>query len=264
MNLLIEKKRRVLELTLNRPEKRNALTSAMCEDMVGAVEAVQDDAEIGSILIRAVGQVFCAGMDLDEAVAAAGIELGPVHERLFSIGFNSNKPIIVSVNGAALGGGLGLVAQGHVVVAERSSVFALPEIRIGLWPFLVYRAVESSIGTRRTLALSLTGRSFDAEEALAWGLVHRVCPDDEVCDRGSNLARDIAKACPRAIHAGMTYVRESRGKSLAEAGEIAAALRDELMRSDDFKEGVDAFKHKREAEWPSIPAVFYSGKHISR
>jgi enoyl-CoA hydratase/carnithine racemase len=245
MSLLIEKKSRVLQITLNRPQKRNALTSNMCKGLIEAVESVQNDSEIGSVLIAAAGHVFCAGMDLEEAVSPAGMDLGPLHERLFVIGFHSIKPIIVAVNGAALGGGLGLVAQGHVVVAERSSVFALPEIRIGLWPFLVYRAVENSIGSRRTLALSLTARSFDAEEALAWGLIHSICPDGEVRECAANIAEEIAKGGLRAIQAGMTYVRDSRGKSLQEAGEIAGRLRDELMRSEDFRESVEAFKRKR-------------------
>lgn len=264
MNLNIEIQRRVLRIALNRPEKRNALTSDMCNGIVDAIESAQTNPQVGSILIKATGQVFCAGMDLDEAAGSSGVDLGTAHERLFSVGFHSTKPIVVSVSGAALGGGLGLVAQGHVVVAERSSVFALPEIRIGLWPFLVYRAVETSIGTRRTLALSLTGRSFTAEEAMAWGLIHKICPDDEVCDRGTNLAIDIAKACPRAIQAGMTYVRDSREKTLHEAGDIARVLRDELMKSDDFKEGVAAFKQRREAEWPSMPAHSYDHKHVTR
>jgi enoyl-CoA hydratase/carnithine racemase len=257
MSLLVETKRRVLRITLNRPEKRNALTSDMCKGIVEAVQAAENDAEIGSILISGVGQVFCAGMDLDEAASPAGLELGPVHERLFSIGFESHKPIIVAVNGAALGGGLGLAAQGHVVLAEQSSVFCLPEVRIGLWPFLVYRAVEASIGARRTLALSLTARNFHAHEALAWGLVHKVCPDDELTDRACNLARDIAKACPTAVHAGMCYAHTAHGKSWHEAGLVAGQLRDELMKSEDFREGVAAFKQKREPSWPSMPQSFY-------
>jgi enoyl-CoA hydratase/carnithine racemase len=235
----------------------------MCDEIANAVYSAQEDADIGCILITAVGQVFCAGMDLDEAVTPAGIDSAAAHERLFSIGFNTTKPIVISVSGAALGGGLGLVAQGHVVLAERSSVFALPEIHIGLWPFLVFRAVENSIGTRRTVALSLTARSFTAEDALAWGLVHKISPDDEVYDRACNLARELAKASPRAVQAGMTYVRDSRDKSLHEAGEVARQLRDELMKSDDFKEGVAAFKQRRDAEWPSMPASFYHNKHHS-
>lgn len=264
MNLLVERKRRVLEITLNRPEKRNALNAEMCEGIVVAVDSAQEDAQIGAILIRAAGQVFCAGMDLDEAISPKGLELGPVHERLFSVGYESKKPIVISVNGAALGGGLGLVAQGHVVVAEQSSVFGLPEIHLGLWPFLVYRAIATSIGTRRTLALSLTARNFHSQEALAWGLVHRVCPDDEVCDRGTNTARDIAKACPRAIESGMIYARESFNKGWQEAGHLAARLRDDLMLSEDFKEGVAAFKQKRSAQWPSMPGEFYEDNKHAR
>lgn len=265
MSLHIEKKRRVLRITLNRPEKRNALTLAMCQGIVDAVSEVDNDAEIGSILITAVGQVFCSGMDLDEAVLPATDELTSVHERLFSIGLAAHKPIIVAVNGAALAGGLGLVAQGHVVLAEQSSVFCLPEIRIGLWPFMVYRAVEASIGARRTLALSLTGRNFHAQEALAWGLVHKVCPDDEVFERACNLARDIARACPAAVHAGMCYAHTAREKSWHDAGLVAAQLRDELMSSGDFHEGVAAFKEKRDPKWPSMPESFYqNGKAGNR
>lgn len=257
MSLDIEKNRRVLTITLCRPEKRNALDSVMCDGIVTAVEEVQDDPSIGAILIAAEGQVFSSGMDLDEALSPAGMDLGRVHERLFSIGYTSRKPILIAVNGAAMGGGLGLVAQGHYVIAEHSSIFSLPEIRVGLWPFLVYRAMEASIGARRTLALSLTGAPFRAQEALAWGLVHKLCPDEEMLDRARNLARDIAHSSPRAITAGMTYAQQSREKTWHEAGLVAAGLRDELMNSEDFHEGVHAFKQKREPRWPSMPQEFY-------
>jgi enoyl-CoA hydratase/carnithine racemase len=259
MSLNIDQKRRVLQITLNRPEKRNALTAEMCRGIVDAVSKADADPEVGCILIAAVGQVFCAGMDLDEAVSPAQ-DLGAVHERLFSIGNQSHKPIVVSVNGAALGGGLGLVAQGHVVLAEQSSVFCLPEIRIGLWPFFVYRSVEAAIGARRTLALSLTARNFHAHEALAWGLVHKVSPDDEIADRAVNLARDIAKSCPSAVYAGMCYAHTAYGKSWHEAGLVAANIRDQLMKSEDFHEGVAAFKERREPRWPSMPASFYESE----
>ncbi len=253
MNLLVEKKHRVLQVTLNRPEKRNALTFEMCEGIVRAIESAQDDRSIGAILIEAAGQVFSAGMDLDEAVSPRGAELTHIHERLFTIGSESLKPIVVGVNGAALGGGLGLAMQGHVIVAERSSKFGLPEIRIGLWPFLVYRAVQSAVGPRRTLELSLTGHLFSAEEALSWGIVSQLCRDDETCDRASATARELAKACPSAIAAGMQYARDAREKTWQEAGRIAADLRDKLMASDDFKEGCAAFKENRAPHWPSMP-----------
>jgi enoyl-CoA hydratase/carnithine racemase len=196
-------------------------------------------------------------MDLDEAVSSHDQQMEAAHEELFSVGARSLKPIVVAANGTALGGGLGLVAQGHVVLAEEGAVFGLPEIRIGLWPLLVYRSVSAALGPRRTLELSLTGQPFKAEEAFEWGLVCRVCPHAELADRAYSVARQIAKASPDAISCGMRYVRDAAGKSWSEAGRLAAELRKELMQSADFREGVEAFKHKREPHWPSMPAHFY-------
>ena len=258
MNLEIKRQSRVLRIILDRPQKRNALTLDMCSGIADAVESVQDDPDIGSIFISAAGKVFCAGMDVDERGAASPSRLAEVHDRLFTMGSKSLKPIVLAVNGAAMGGGLGLVTQGHVVIAASSSAFALPEIRLGLWPFLVYRSIEEAIGPRRMLALSLTGHTFHAEEALAWGIVHHMCPDDEVLDRAGAIASDLAKASPAAITAGMRYVRDARGKSWDEAGQIAAELRDQLMDHADFEEGCRAFKERREPRWPSMPQEFYA------
>ena len=263
MELLVEQKRRVLKLILNRPEKRNALTSGMCSAMVEAVEKVQENEEIGSILLCANGPVFCAGMDLDEAAVMDHKQLSDIHGDLFSLGINSKKPIVIAVNGAALGGGLGLVAQGHIVTVGTGAVFALPEIHVGLWPFLVYRSVEAALGPRRTLELSLTGRLFHAQDALDWGLVHSVCHPGEVSNRGKGIANDLAKASPAALSAGMQYFHQTREKSWGESAEIAKRLRCNLMETDDFKEGYEAFKHKREPRWPSMPHDFYPVQHGS-
>lgn len=254
--LAVAQKDRILQITLNRPEKRNALTCDMCAGIAEAVGSAQGSEDVGVILITAVGPVFCAGMDLDEA-ALPHHNLAAAHEELFTMGAHSVKPIVICVSGAALGGGLGVAAQGHIVLAAENAVFGLPEIRIGLWPFLVYRSVEAALGARRTLELSLVGRSFHAPEALQWGLVHQICPCAEVCERANALARDLARASPHAIAAGMKYFRDSRGKNMQQAGEIAAALRTELMASGDFDEGRTAFKEKREPRWPSMPAGYY-------
>lgn len=257
MQLMVERKRRILRITLNRPEKRNALTASMCQQIVQAVDNAQADREIGSILMMANGHVFSAGMDLDEANDLDKGALDDVHERLFTLGSTSLKPIVVCVNGAALGGGLGLVAQGHVVTASSGAVFGLPEIRIGLWPFLIYRAVENAIGARRALELSLTGRLFHAQEALHWGFVQTVAPAGEVLDRAKGLAVDLAKTSPAAVAAGMRYVQQSRGLDLRSAGALSRDLRRQLMETDDFTEGYTAFKEKREPRWPSMPNGFY-------
>ncbi len=260
MNLLVSKHQRVLHLTLNRPEKRNALDSALCKAIVSAVGEAQNDSDTGCIMLTAAGSVFCAGMDLDETGTAAATDLATLHESLFSIGSQSVKPIVMAVNGAALGGGMGLVAQAHIVFAGEGASFGLPEIKVGLWPFLVYRSVTTAIGPRRALAVSLSGRPFNAQQACEWGLVHRVVPASEVEDRCRVAADRLAKASPLALSLGMQYVQQSAGKSWREAGELAASLRAKLMESADFEEGRSAFKQKREAHWPSMPRTFYDGK----
>jgi enoyl-CoA hydratase/carnithine racemase len=262
MDLLVERKRRVLRLTLNRPEKRNALNSHMCLGIAEEVEAAQTQDDVGSILILATGHVFSAGMDLDEAGAHSSEKLAEIHERLFRIGAESIKPIVICVNGAALGGGLGLVAQGHVVTASTGAVFGLPEIRIGLWPFLIYRAVEEALGPRRTLELSLTGRFFHANDALHWGLVQTVSPAAEAADRAKSVAVDLARSSPVALKAGMSYVREARGLDLAAAAVVGRRIRNHVMETDDFKEGYAAFKQKREPHWPSMPNGYYEHRVV--
>jgi enoyl-CoA hydratase/carnithine racemase len=256
--LRINKQERVLRITLNRPEKRNALTVGMCRELVDAMEIVQDDANIGSILLDAEGRAFCAGMDLDEAVADKAQESIAIHERLFSLGRVSRKPIVACIAGPALGGGVGLVAQAHVAVAAQGALFGLTEIRTGLWSFLVYRSVEAAIGSRRAFELSLTGRLFSTQEGLSWGLLHHVAHAFEVEDRAEAVAREISRASPDAVRLGIAYVHGSRGKSWEDAGKVAAVLRETCAGGPDFREGVAAFHDHREARWPSMPAGTYA------
>lgn len=257
MNLLVSKKQRVLHIVLNRPEKRNALNAEICGGIVAAVSEAQQRDDVGCIMLGATGTVFCSGMDLDEASEIGETELAASHDALFSLGSQSLKPIVIAVQGAALGGGLGLVAQGHIVFAGEGVIFGLPEIRVGMWPFMVHRSVSAALGLRRTLELSLTGQSFTAEHAWNWGLVYRVCPGAELHDRAESMARHLAKASPLALSCGMQYLRDSAGKPWEESGKIAKALRAKLMAGSDFKEGRVAFREKREARWPSMPAGVY-------
>lgn len=257
--LLIERQNRVLSITLNRPDKRNAFNLSMCNELIAAIEDAQDNPSIGSILLGAAGRVFSAGMDLDEASAGDGDEITAAHEKLFSLGAKTRKPIVACITGPALGGGLGLVAQAQVAVAAQGSLFGLTEIRSGMWPFIVYRSIEAAIGQRRTLELSLTGRLFSAQEALSWGLIHHVAHAFEVDDRATAIATDLSKASPEAIRLGLQYVRKSRNQSWQAAGALAAELRRECATGADFQEGVAAFHQHREPRWPSMPEGAYEG-----
>lgn len=241
---------RVLQIVLDRPEKRNALSIEMCRAIIEAVSSGVRDSGVGAILITGNGKSFCAGMDLDEVARGATQETNSLHEQLFTLGARTSKPLIAAVHGAALGGGTGFVANCHIVIAQPDASFGLTEIRLGLWPFLVYRAVELALGERRTTELALTGRIFGGEEAKELGLVHEVAADAE--KRAFEVAETIAGFSPSAIHNGMSFVQEVRGMSWEQAGRVARRVRDWVFAGPDFQEGLRAFHEKRSPRWPSI------------
>ena len=248
---------RVLRLALNRPDKRNALNLELCRALVEALEAADRDPGVGAILLTGNGKAFCAGMDLHE-IADAGTDvdtaaISQVHEQLFTIGSRLGKPLIAAVQGAALAGGTGLVANCHIAIASQDATFGLTEIRLGLWPFLVFRAVAAAVGERRTVELALTGRVLGATEARELGLVHGIAADLEA--RAIEVARTLAESSPTAIRSGLRCVQEVRGKDWKKAGEISQRERRKVFESADFQEGIRAFREKRQPRWPSISGL---------
>jgi enoyl-CoA hydratase/carnithine racemase len=235
---------RLLRLMLNRPEKRNALNAALCRDLNTALAAAQNDAEVGAVLLTGNGQMFSAGMDLDESLAAEAAALADLHERLFTAFAWLDKPLIAAVQGAALAGGSGLVANAHIAIAADNATFGLTEIRIGLWPFLIFRSVVAAIGERRTVELSLSGRIFGAAEAQSYGLVHHVVPAVELESRAVEIAQAVAESSPMAIASGLAFVEETRGASLAEGGRMARNFRQQIFEGDDFQDRVKKFRAK--------------------
>jgi enoyl-CoA hydratase/carnithine racemase len=243
---------RVLRLTLNRPEKRNALNGALCRELVAAIEEGDRDPGVGAILIRGAGKSFCAGMDLDEMLTPAGADLGETHERLFTIGRRVTTPIIAAVQGAALAGGAGLAANAHIVVACEDATFGLTEIRIGLWPFVIFRAVVAAVGERRAVELGITGRIVDAREAASMGLAHRVTSVAQLDTTADEIAVATAAASPEAMRAGLRFVAETYGIEWDTAGKLAQDFRQRSFATGDFAEGIRAFRQKRKPQWPSV------------
>ena len=245
-----ERQGRVLRLTLNRPEKANALNAELCRDLVDTISHADRDMSIGAIVLCANGRSFCAGMDLEEAGRGQFVKINQVHEQLFTLYARMGKPMVAAVQGPALGGGTGLAANFHYVTCSEEATFGLTEIRLGLWPFLVSSAVTLAVGERRTMELALTGRIFGAAEGKEMGLVHEIAADPQA--RAMEIAGQMAGASPTAIRSGLEFIQEIRGKNWAAAAEIARRVRDEVFHSLDFAEGVAAFREKRKPRWPSL------------
>ncbi|MCC7157740.1 MAG: enoyl-CoA hydratase/isomerase family protein [Bryobacterales bacterium] len=243
---------RVLRLTLDNPSKRNALHESLCKDLVVALEEAWRDDSVGCVLLDAEGEVFSAGMDLDEATRPDAADRTALHEALFTFGFHATKPVVAAVRGAALGGGLGLVANAHVVVAAHGTKFGLTELRLGMWPFVIWRAMVHAIGERRTVELAVTARIFGTPDALQLGLVHEVAPPIELDDRATAIAQAVAASSPHAMRIGLEYLRDARGLPLDGSGQMARDLRAKVFSGADFQEGVAAFREKRKPKWPSL------------
>lgn len=245
--LEIRREDRVLFLTLNRPEKRNALNLQLSQELVRALYSADGDAGIGAVLIAANGKAFCAGMDLSEIGQVETNRLDSIHDSLFTIGARLTKPIVAAVSGPALAGGTGLVANAHIAVASPDATFGLTEIRIGLWPLLVFRSVALAVGERRALEMSLTGRIVPVDEAREMSLVHEIA--ESPLDRATEIARHLARLSTFIVKNGLHFVCEARGRTWKEAGDVARRTRALMLASPDFAEGVAAFREKREPKW---------------
>jgi enoyl-CoA hydratase/carnithine racemase len=241
---------RVLRIALNRPDKHNALSSDLCRELVDAINRANRDPHTGAIVLTGNGESFSAGMDLKELGNIPVDTINNVHEQLFTLNMRLSTPLIGAVDGLAVGGGTGLVANCHIVIASEKAKFGLTEIKLGLWPFLVFRAMQAAIGERRAVELALTARMFDAGEARDMALVHEIAAD--AGNRAMELAESLANSSPTAVRSGLNFVQEVRHRDWETAGLIARRVRDELFRSSDFQEGLRAFREKRQPKWPSI------------
>lgn len=235
MSIEVTRTGRVLHVALNRPEKRNALNGALCEALVRTIDEANADSAAGAIVLSGNGPVFCAGMDLSETADYAAI-----HERLFTSIDRATKPLIAVVHGAALAGGMGLAANAQVVIAQPATRFGLTEIRIGLWPVLVFRAVVLAIGERRATELSITGRIIEAAEAREYGLVTELNADP--LKRALEVAADISAFSASAIEAGLKYSRAIRGMAWKEAGRVGQTTRAALMSHPDFQNATAKYR----------------------
>jgi len=241
-------------ITLNRPEKRNAISFGLIDDLVRALnEVAKSDAIV--LILTGAGKAFCSGMDLENLKALLGrtpeqnVEDSRTMVRLFRSLYEFPKVTIAAVNGPAIAGGTGLGLLCDFTLAVPEAKFGYTEVRIGFVPAIVSTFLLRQVGEKQARDLLLTGRIFDAGEALRWGLINEIVPSENLMTRAREFATVLMQNSPYSLRATKRLLNDH---SRAELDlQIEAAIREnaEVRSTADFREGISSFLGKRKPVW---------------
>ncbi len=252
--VLLEKEGPISWLTLNRPDKRNALSLELMGDMLGKLEQVGQDRETRIVVLRGNGPAFCAGHDMSEMV---GTEHDIHHFRaIFSrcsrmmLGLQKlPQPVIAQVHGIATAAGCQLVAACDLAIAESGARFATPGVKIGLFCTTPMVPLVRVVGRRRAMEMLVSGRFVPAEEAERFGLVNRVVPAEKLADEARDWAMELAQASRFTLAFGkQAFYHQVDLEEAAAYGYAKEAIAMNAL-AEDAQEGMTAFLEKRKPEW---------------
>jgi enoyl-CoA hydratase/carnithine racemase len=251
-HLLTEDALPAVLVTLNRPEQRNALSTAMMRELTEELERQSARPEVRAIVLRATGPAFSAGHDLRELVGRTLEEEQEVFEvctRMMDTIQRVPQPVIAAVQGIATAAGCQLVATCDLAIAADGARFATPGVKIGLFCSTPMVAVSRSIGRKRALEMLLTGRPIDAQTAADWGLVNRVVPAAELDPAALELANQVAAASPLTLRIGKHAFYRQIDVGQDEAYRLMSRTMAENAMTTDAQEGMTAFLEKRQPTW---------------
>ena len=258
-----EKKENIFILTLNRPEKRNAMPFEMLADICGMVEDQILDPRIRAIIVKGAGKVFSSGVDFNSLGTLVGRFMGDdsaggaliradIHKyqqylnRLESI----EIPIICAIHGGVFGMALEFALACDIRLMDADCQWGLPELKFGMIADLGGTTRMSKvIGSSRTMEVLMTSRRYTARQAMDWGLVNHVFPESELLGEAEKLAQDIAKMAPIAVGAVKKIVKRGEGIDLMTQQDMEVNLQSILLRTEDFREGIKALIEKRDPDW---------------
>jgi len=240
----------ILTATLNRPDKRNAIDTAMIDALLETLERADLDAEVRVIALRGAGRDFCVGMDLNELLASA--DHTPEQNRQAALHFGSilprmrrlPKPVVAVVQGRALAGGCGLATGCDIVLAAKSAQFGYPEVQRGFVPAIVMALLRRAVGEKVAFDLAATGRSLDASQAAAVGLVSRVYEDAEFEERAGEVLRGLAASSPSALAFTKQQFYQLDGLGFEEGIRLGADVNAVSRSTPDFRAALTAFLKK--------------------
>lgn len=245
----------VLTVTINRPDARNALDGEVLSGLLTAFRDADADEGVRVLVLTGAGdKAFCAGADLagafdqDASVRDQHETRGMLRE-LFTTTGRLGTPLVGRVNGHALAGGLGVALACDVLIAADDATFGTPEVRVGLWPYMISALIVEHLGPKRAMELMMTGRRLSATEALRWGLVNTVVPRGELDAAVTEMTDQLVAAAPLALRWGKQATATARdmppGASLA----YLHGMLDLTAQTEDALEGIQAFFARREPQW---------------
>lgn len=243
--ILTEKRGRVLVVTLNRPDARNSVNSALGTALVAAIQELDDDDSLTAGVLTGAGRGFSSGMDL-KAFAAEGPPKG--FDRFLRDG--SRKPLIAAIEGFALAGGLEIALSCDLLVAAKGAKIGIPEVGVGLFAAggaLLRLPQRLPYGV--AMELALTGKPMLAEQAHEYGLVTRLVEPGEASQAAIELAEAIAKNAPLGVAASKQMIQATQGRTAEEFWQLQGPLTGKIFASEDAKEGPRAFAEKRAPSW---------------
>ena len=247
----------VARLVLNRPQKRNALSRQLIDELTAGVAEVAGDASARMFILAAEGSVFCAGMDLGEMQDRAGRpdaarlwqQDTQVYRDLVMSIFNLRVPTLAAVQGPVLAGGVGLVAACDFVLASEAASFTLPEPRRGISPAVVAPLLIYRVGAGRATPLLLSGRTIAADDAYRIGLCHELAPQRELAARESAWVDSVLAGAPGALAKTKQLIIDCAAAGLAGQIDMAMRVSAEARSTPEAREGLAAFLEKREPRW---------------
>jgi methylglutaconyl-CoA hydratase len=236
-------------ITLNQPEKRNALSAEIVAGLAAHLQTAIADDRVRVIVLTGAGAAFCAGADLKSGGVSPGSDAENPFVTVLKTIWEAPKPVIGRINGHAFGGGIGLAAACDISVAADSAMFSFSEVRVGVIPAMISVVVIPKLGIHKTMWLFLTGERFSAQRAAELGLVHRAVPAADLDPAVEDVIGMIRLGGPNAIREAKQLVRRVPELSMDEAFRYTTKKIGELFAGDEAAEGMLAFLEKRKPKW---------------
>jgi len=244
----------VTTITLNRPEKRNALSVQLVDELMTAFDEIERSST-QVVILTGTGKAFCAGMDLDGLKSLVGkthdenVRDSERAAKLFRRVYDFPLPTIAAVNGAAVAGGTAMATMCDFTLAVPNAKFGYTEVRIGFVPAIVSSFLVWQVGHKIARDLLLSGRTFDADDAYRFGLVNEVIDPDRLMFRATELATELMQNSPSSMRVTKKLINGFIGKTLDQ--QIGDAIQDNagIRTTEDFREGITSFLEKRKPKW---------------